>query len=290
MFFARDSLVYQHLSVLRNALVDVVERAVDLEREVATRHRVRLLVKYREVVREFAKGDFELVASYWKELRKEQLGSLGEPVARDLKSWTGVYRSAFIDRLASEPRERPLSPFPIDFLNRLEPSTGLDPELAYGVLGQIAELRRLEAQELAADLAHSCGAAPPNVQSIAAAMAQRFGLVHDPRGAKGRPIFVLKETRGVLDLGICPQEGRLNVPGLSYFEFVALERAGTRRLKSSGLTYHAAIGFEHLFPGYASSYGVYSSADQLRLNVYAAFCMFVETSRDLDEGLAHALH
>lgn len=284
MLFATDSLMFRSLPAIRRALVRLVDEVPAMEVQLRQTARLGLLEKYRAVVGELAEADPAPVAAqalheYWRETAKECFGALGEADARRRVAPSspyasgGLYQSAFLDRLyaaAAAPRSAQNL---VGFLGRLEPGTGLDPLLAYGVLEKMSAGRRAECAGLAAELAQTFGHRPADVVQHLHAAAARFGLQAQPRGPGAWPLFLLPAPAGPWRFGLVLQGVWRHAYSLLHFDFLLLDRSGTATAGAGafGPVDHAAIGLDHFFPGHFAAYGVFRFDLEMRLNIYAAF-------------------
>jgi hypothetical protein len=285
MLFATDSLMFRSLPAIRRALVRLIDEVPAMEVQLRQTARLGLLEKYRAVVGELAEADPAPVAAqalneYWRETAKECLGALGEAADTRRRAALrgpypsgGLYQSAFLDRLyaaAAAPRSAQNL---VGFLGRLDPGTGLDPLLAYGVLEKMSAGRRAECAGLAAELAQTFGHRPADVVQHLHAAAARFGLQAQPRGPGTWPLFVLPAQAGPWRFGLALQGVWRHAYSLLHFDFLLLDRSGTATAGAGafGPVGHASIGLDHFFPGYFAAYGVFRFDLEMRLNIYAAF-------------------
>ncbi len=286
--FAQDSSVRSHLSLLRSVLVGLADQIPDIETVLASTDQAPLLTAYRAVVRQLGtQQEFDTCEMYWHESLKESVGAIGESVSnRAPEAWRGVYRSEQLDALLAASPERPL---PINLLNRLEPATRVDPEFAYSFLGAIAEYRKRDAVAFIEKYPNlgSDGSADPN--EVVSRMAPIFDLKEDRRGRKNRVLFIDERAVGPFDLGICMQEGRAGRGSVSYFEFVMLGRSERVSLRSMGPLSHANVGFDRMFPGYGPGYGIFTSPQELSLNVFASLAIFRALVERFSSCVAHLM-
>lgn len=279
MWFRADSPVFRQLPAIRLALVRLIDEVPALEAALRRLAGLGLLEKYRQMVGEQAEeGDQPVAAQslqdYWRETAKEAFGALGEavdPLRRKVGS--GLYRSAFLDRLYGAAEARRSLQHLVELIFRLEPATGLDPVLAYGVLERMSAGRRAECKALAVELDQTFGHRPGDVAQQLQAAAARFGLHAAEGTAPERPVFVVPGGNGPLQCGLVLRDVHRHAYSLLHFDFLLLDRGGRVQLRDFGPRDHVGIALECLFPGHATTYGVFRSDIEMRLDIYAGFAM-----------------
>jgi hypothetical protein len=279
MWFRADSLVFRQLPAIRLALVRLIDEVPALETALRRQAGLGLLEKYRQMVSEQAEeGDQPVAAQvlqdYWRETAKEAFGALGEavdPLRR--KVGGGLYRSAFLDGLYGAAEARRSLQHLVELVFRLEPATGLDPALAYGMLERMSAGRRAECKALAGELVATFGRRPGDMDRQLQAAAARFGLRAAEGAAPGRTLFVVPDGPGPLQYGLMLRDVHRHAYSLLHFDFVLLDRGSRLQLRDFGPRDHVGIALECLFPGHGATYGVFRSDIEMRLDIYAGFAM-----------------